>query len=90
MSASREKPVPTKAAPSTLEDLVCVSTCWTQNLPRLVASLTLLLEDGRISAPDAAPASKRKVLILLILLILILMAFFIIIGEKNEAEQIHS
>ena len=90
MSASREKPVLTKAAPSTLEDLVYVSTCWTQSLPRLVASLTLLLEDGRISALDAAPASKRKVLILLLLLILILMAFFIIIGEKNEAEQIHS
>ena len=50
----------------------------------------VLLEDRRISAPDAAPASKRKVLILIILLILILMAFFIIIGEKNEAEQIHS
>ena len=88
MSASREKPVLTKAAPSTLADQVFVSTCWTQSLPRLVASLTLQLEDGRISAQDAAPASKRKVLILLILLIL--MAFFIIIGEKNEAEQIHS
>ena len=88
MSASREKPVLTKAAPSTLGDQVYVSTCWTQSLPRLVDSWTLLLEDGRISAQDAAPASKRKVLILLILLIL--MAFFIIIGEKNEAEQIHS
>ena len=87
MSASREKPVLTKAAPSTLADQVFVSTCWTQSLPRLVDSLTLPLEDGRISALDAAPASKRKVLILLIL---ILMAFFIIIGEKNETEQIHS
>ena len=59
-------------------------------MPRLVDSWTLLLEDGRISALDAVPASKRKVLILLILLILILMTFFIIIGEKNETEQIHS
>ena len=90
MSASREKPVLTKAAPSTLADQVYVSTCWTQSLPRLVDSWTLLLEDGRISALDAVPASKRKVLILLILLILILMTFFIIIGEKNETEQIHS